>query len=177
MVPLDQCKSLLITFPPISHQPTHPRVSKVMFQQHMVLSPTPLHTQKGSQFTQQNSIPHKPWMPDLCSCDAAAPASLSYPYTPLRGLEMFYSLWQEHTPMFSCLNHTACLWFLFKTQLNAQLLRAAFPDHPIKALFFIRVFTTSATAVNTTWTYACIWLLIFFYKLQGPPHCELCQCC
>ena len=153
-MPLSDCASGPVQkppnypFPPICHQPISPNASKVMFQQCTVLSPAPLHIQKGFQFTQQDSVPHKPLMPDICSCDTATPASLRCPYTPLkRAWNVLF--WQEHTPMLSYLNHTACLWFPFKTQLDAQLLRAAFPDHPIKALFFISVLT-SASAVNNT---------------------------
>lgn len=149
MVPLDQCKSLLITHSPISHQPICPRVLKVMFQQCMVLSPTPLHTQKGSQFTQQNSIPHKPLMPDLCSCDAAAPASPSCPYTPLRGLEMFYSLTGSHANALKAKSYSLLAVIPLQDSAQCSAPQSSFPDHPIKALL-ISVLTTSASAVNTT---------------------------
>lgn len=100
-----------------------------------ILSPAPLHTHKGSQFTQQNSVPTKALTPNLCSRDAAILANVSCLYTPLRGLEMFCALWREHTSTHTYLN-TGCLWFFFKTQPDAQLLREAFPDHPIWCYFF-----------------------------------------
>lgn len=126
MVPLDQCKALSTH----SLSPTNPYVPvlhDVPTMYGIIPNPSPQDSH-STKFYSPQAINARSLL-----CDAAAPSALAAHYTPLRGLEMFYSLLTgSHANALKAKSYSL---LAIPLQDSAQYKSQSSFDHPIKALF------------------------------------------